>query len=227
MKRAVLFDLFGTLVPSQPLDSYRGMVDAVAETLDVPIDDFFPEWMKVNDGRLSGKFGSSETEIEVVASVFGVTPSADQMAKCVEVRRETVLSWLTPKPGALEALEKLRSDGVQVALVSDCVFDVPATWHRSPLSAKFNTTVFSCEMKVRKPDRRMYEAALTELQLEPAQAVFVGDGGSGELDGAKDVGIDAYLLDESGIDTNVLRVDVKAWDGPRISSLSEVPGLVR
>jgi FMN phosphatase YigB (HAD superfamily) len=41
VKRAVLFDLFGTLVPSPPAQGYRDMVDSIARITGVPTDEFF------------------------------------------------------------------------------------------------------------------------------------------------------------------------------------------
>ncbi len=226
MKKAVLFDLFGTLVPSPPMAEYRQMVDDVAETLGVPIDDFFEPWMAVNDGRLNGSFGSSEAEVEHVAAQFGIVPSDEQMRRCVAVRRDAVRRWVTPEPETVAALESLVSNQTKLALVSDCVFDVPAIWAGSGLAPFFDTTVFSCEQRIRKPDRRMYETALGSLDIGPDDALFVGDGGSGELQGADSLGIDAVLLDSHSAAPDVLRVDVRDWDGPSVASITEVVELV-
>lgn len=222
MKKAVLFDLFGTLVPSPPLAEYRQMVDSVAEILNIPPDNFFDPWMDVNDGRLNGSFGSSEAEISHAAEVFGVVPSLLQMDRCMEMRRSAVSSWVTPKPGAIAALDALSENNRQLALVSDCVFDVPAIWPNSELAEHFDVTVFSCELGIRKPDRRMYETALSALGVGAQDSLFVGDGGSGELDGASALGIDAVLLDDRDAENKVLRVDVREWAGPTIRNLSEV-----
>ncbi len=222
MKKAVLFDLFGTLVPSPPFSEYRQMVDAVAETLEIDPEEFFDPWMAVNDGRLDGRFGSSEAEVKHVADQLGVTPTDEQMAICTEVRRSAVHGWITPKPSAIDVLQRLKDSGHSLALVSDCVFDVPAVWERTDLAAVLEQTVFSCQMGVRKPDRRMYEHALNSLGASASESLFVGDGGSNELQGASEVGIDAVLLDDHDPETEVLRVDVKEWSGPSIRSLEEV-----
>jgi len=41
MTSAVLFDLFGTLVPSPPVREYRNVVDSVARIAGLPVDEFF------------------------------------------------------------------------------------------------------------------------------------------------------------------------------------------
>ena len=227
MKKAVLFDLFGTLAPSPPLDGYRNMVDSIAAILDLPSNEFYEKWMSVNSQRLSGEFGSSEGDIDHVAGLFEVSMTAGQMAEAMQSRRNAMHEWVKPKPGAVEALTELTSSGIKLALVSDCVFDVPAIWPKTELGQFFDTTVFSCEQKVRKPHRLMYETALEGLQASTDEAIFVGDGGSNELEGAHGLGIYAFLLDDKPKYEEVLRVDVSSWNGPSISGLHEVSDVIR
>lgn len=227
MKQAVLFDLFGTLVPSPPLTGYRQMVDSIAETVGVPTDDFYEKWMSVNSHRLSGTFNSSEGDIEHVAGLFELRLTTDQMNRCMQARRSAMYEWVKPKPDAVASLEELVGSGLKLAIVTDCVFDVPAIWPETEFAPFFNAMVFSCEQRVRKPHRQMYETALGQLGIGAADSVFVGDGGSRELDGARDLGIDAFLLDDKPEYTEVLRVDVSEWQGPSINGLAEVAGLVR
>lgn len=98
---------------------------------------------------------------------------------------------------------------IETALVSDCVFDVPAVWSSTPLAEHFSATVFSCVLAARKPDARLYENAMHQLGVTSGDWIFIGDGGSNELQGARDLGIDAYFLDDQPADqSKVLRVDV-------------------
>jgi putative hydrolase of the HAD superfamily len=57
--------------------------------------------------------------------------------------------------------------------------------------------VFSCDVGMKKPDSEIYERSLFELGVRAAEALFVGDGGSDELLGAKRVGLTTVLM--SGI----------------------------
>ena len=90
MISSVLFDLFGTLVPSPPAQGYRDVVDSIAGIAGLPADEFFSRWMSVNDDRLRGTFGSSEGEIAHVIGSFGTTLSDDQMADCIRIRRDAM-----------------------------------------------------------------------------------------------------------------------------------------
>jgi len=66
-----------------------------------------------------------------------------------------------------------------------------------------------------------------QLGVTSGDCIFIGDGGSNELQGARDLGIDAYFLDDQPADqSKVLRVDMYKWGGPSIKSLSQVPELM-
>ena len=45
-----------------------------------------------------------------------------------------------------------------------------------------------------KPERQIYELSLHDLQVQPQDSVFIGDGGSGELEGAQAVGLTTVMM---------------------------------
>ena len=175
------------------------MVDSIAGIAGLPIDEFFELWMSVNDDRLKGTNGSSEGDIGEVMGLLGTTLSNEQMEECVQVRRDATSRLLVPKPNCIETLRQLSDSGVRLALVSDCVFDVPAIWPSSRFAKMFSTTVFSCVLGVRKPDARLYKTAMDGLGVMPSDCLFIGDGGSNELQGAPKLGIAAYMLDDQPV----------------------------
>ena len=75
--------------------------------------------------------------------------------------------------------------------------------------------VLSAIEGVCKPDAGIYQLALERLGVDATDAIFVGDGDSGELPGAAAVGMRAVQL--GGRD---------GWQGERIGSLGEVLGLL-
>lgn len=62
-------------------------------------------------------------------------------------------------------------------------------WKQSPLFQYFDDAVFSCIVGLLKPDKQIYELAMERLHVSPEQCLFVGDGGSNELCGAKSAGM--------------------------------------
>jgi putative hydrolase of the HAD superfamily len=69
-----------------------------------------------------------------------------------------------------------------------------AAWDRCPLKPLMDSVIISCEAGCAKPEREIYEICLRELEVSPEDCVFVGDGGSHELEGAKRLGIASVLV---------------------------------
>lgn len=223
MYTAVLFDLFGTLIPAPKMDDYRQMVADVATTLSIEFESFFPVWMSVNDNRLDGSFGSSEGDVTGVADLLGISVSDMQMAECMRIRRSATRQFLEPKPGAIETLIELKSRDLSLGLVTDCVYDVPAVWGDSAFAEFFAATHFSCNTGIRKPHASAYESTLESLgNARPAESLFVGDGGSDELNGAVRCGLNAVMINDGHVEGDTLRVGVTGWNGPVVTDLAHI-----
>lgn len=112
----------------------------------------------------------------------------------------------------------LREDGPAVIFdLCNTLADWPAeAW--AEVRPHVAAEVFSCSVGLRKPDPRIYLLACEELGVEPAEALFVGDGDNDELAGAERVGMTAVLLERPGMD--------REWTGRRIQTLAELLALV-
>src|SRR5206468_8073197 len=86
--------------------------------------------------------------------------------------------------------------------------------------------VFSFVLGVKKPAAEIFLACCTQLGVEPADCLYVGDGGSNELVGARAVGMRAVHLSVPGEGGGVVYGRHAAWDGEVVSSLADVPGLL-
>lgn len=84
-------------------------------------------------------------------------------------------------PGALSALEALRSQGLGLALVSNVLYEDPVAMRgllkRAGVARRVDAIVLSSEFGYGKPSPRPIRAALKRLGSRPARAVHVGDQG--------------------------------------------------
>jgi putative hydrolase of the HAD superfamily len=89
-------------------------------------------------------------------------------------------------------LESLRKRGLKLGLVSNA-FDPPVLLHRdladAGISERLDYAVFSSEVGRRKPDATIFVRALQALEVEPPEALFVGDRLYEDVRGARDVGM--------------------------------------
>jgi len=192
--KAVLFDLFHTLTcvppPAQageiPLSQILGVSSADLQRLYYDADVL---------GRCLGHVQDGTEAMRRIAHSLDPTVDEARIVAAVKSRRRRFEAALVDiEPGILMALDRLRSSGVRIALVSDAGADDVESWERSPLHNRFDATVFSYRLGVRKPDARIYRHALEAIGVQPEEALFVGDGGSDEHRGARAVGIVPVLV---------------------------------
>jgi putative hydrolase of the HAD superfamily len=230
MKRydAVLFDLFGTLIDIWPQSAYDKANDEVCAALGVPAGEFRRVWRESSPNRNAGQFGSTEGDLRHACELLGASPTPAQIAVATAIRLDLQRANQAPRPGAIETLLKLRSGGHRIALVSDAFVDVTRVWHESKFAGLMDAAVFSCDLGVTKPDPAIYNEACRLLGVAPDRCLYIGDGGSGELAGAKSLGMTPVLIRvDYDHEFDPRRPDLATWQGPVISSVAEVLELVR
>jgi putative hydrolase of the HAD superfamily len=130
----------------------------------------------------------------------------------------------TPREGVLETLQELARRGIPTGLITVCSEDVVDVWPETPFAGVFDSEVFSCSCGYRKPDPRLYRQVCEELDVEPCDALYVGDGANDELAGAERVGMRPVLIHRPGQEPRW--PEVRDWRGPRITTIPEVLDLV-
>jgi len=194
--KAVLFDLFHTLVSIPKPGGEFG--PPMAETLGIPQHDREIQRRYHEDDVLERCLGRIRDPHEIlrrIARGIDAGVSEERIALALAHRRRRCEHGLVQvEPRLLDALDRLRAAGIRTALVSDAGYDDVECWPHSPLAARLDAAVFSYEVGVRKPDRRIYEHALAAVGAEAKDALFVGDGGSDEHRGARALGMGAVLV---------------------------------
>lgn len=223
--KAILFDLFGTLVYHCPQEDFNFLMSNMSKELGLDLKTFIDLWMETSTERAIGKITVSEN-ILIIANKQNIFPSKKTTAKITEIRKNFFKTRLTPRKETIETLTAIKAKGYKIGLISDCSFDIPSLFKETTMYKYFDTLIFSCEANTKKPHKEIYLRALQNLNISNDQALFIGDGGSNELTGAKNVGIDAIKLNDPLI-PNSFRYDAQTnWHGPTINNLSEIIDLI-
>ncbi|MET8099614.1 HAD-IA family hydrolase [Streptomyces sp. NPDC005236] len=206
--RAVLFDLWKTLVPL-PEELKARTFEATAEALGQHPADLADAWKRTREVRETRPFA---TYLDWLRDQVGGTWSAVQAREAAATRRRLHgEAFATPLLGAVEAVAAARRLGLRTALVSNCASDVREMVRESAFAGRFDELLLSAEAGVMKPDPELFRTAATRLGVPPSACLFVGDGTDGELAGAVAAGMTAVLV-ECG--------EPRSWTGPRIASLA-------
>lgn len=212
--RAIIFDLWQTLVPWDQEESTRFNTE-VAKAIGVEPGRYLEAWLTAHH-LPNRNTGPASEHFEALFGELGVETDVEHV---LAMRRERARRVLVPRPDALSTLDELRRRGHLLGMISVCTQDVPQVWGDTPFGGKFDATVFSCDVGVSKPDARIYEIACERLGVEPGECLFVGDGANDELPGAERAGMDAIQLRAPG---ESLTRDGEAWTGRSVEHLSDV-----
>jgi len=227
---AVIFDLFGTLVPNMSLPEHRAILVRMAHLLSAPTDDFVQLWFDTFNERCTGIFQSPDDNVAYICRTLGVSVNETKVKRATRIRFNYSVQSMVPRSDAIELLSTLKTYGYKTGLISDCSAELPAIWADTPFAPLIDVPTFSCSTGMRKPDPRIYRLTTNRLGIEPQNCLFVGDGSSQELTGASQVGMHAVLLrlpDKDGADAHRIDSEDEEWCGPVISSLTEVLTLIR
>ncbi len=226
--QAVIFDLFGTLVPPFGTAPFERALAEIVAALGLESAAFRRMWVHdTADARMSGALGSLDAELASIARALGADPTPAQLAAAAQVRLAFYRRALTPRPDAVATLRALRDRGLRIGLVSDCSSEAPLLWPDTPFMPLVDAPVFSCVEGMRKPDPRLFRLACRCLGVVPSACLYVADGYNRELATARELGMQAVLIAVPGEVAGEFAPDEAAgWDGPRIATLAEVLPLV-
>jgi putative hydrolase of the HAD superfamily len=218
---AVVFDLWGTLVPGIP-PSFRDAVSReMAADLGVDPDAFAAAYRDSYRERFLGTTGTLEETVTLLAARCGGWPAAPAVRRAAARRLDLTRRLLASDAVTLSVLDGLLARGLLLALVSDSSVETPELWPGSPLAGRIRATAFSCSVGARKPDPRLYLRAVRQLDVLAAQCLFVGDGGGGELTGAAALGMRAIRLTTGDAPADRYDDDA-AFAGEEIATLGEL-----
>ena len=225
---AVIFDLYGTLVPEFPHEDFYGSIDHMAEVLGADADAFREGWTKTVVERQTGVYETMGQNVRAICEAIGLPePSAGAVTQALTRRAEMYETWFRPREGAVETLTELRARGFRLALISMCAPDTPPMWEASAFAGLVDVEVFSSVVGLRKPAPAIYRYACDALGVEAQDCLYCGDGAYRELTGAQEFGMTAVEIRDPDVDiTTLLHLEGEDWTGARITDLREVLQMV-
>ena len=148
-----------------------------------------------------------------VAADLGRSFSGPQIA---ELSTVDAGSWLHLRPASVDLVAGLAAAGVQLAVLSNAPEDTAQAVSGLPVAAHFEHLIFSCYLKLAKPDPECFRAALAVLAAEPADVIFLDDRPA-NVAAAAALGIrSAHFTDAETARADLARYGVPAPKGSRL-----------
>lgn len=230
---AVIFDLYNTLLENKTNEERQDTYD------------FLSLWLSYHGIRIKpvelrrlyldlcheemSRSGESYPDIDIGKVFSGILAHGGNslpvaslpVAELALLFRIATTDRLSPFPGTIALLDALKGK-VKLGIASNAqrLFTIPELT-RFEMVRYFDAIVFSSELGVCKPDKRMFSAALEALSVQPERAVFVGDNLEADIGGAQNAGMKTVWINRgrgTG-DAGGIRPDYEVSDE---SSLAEL-----
>lgn len=216
MIRAVIFDMYETLITHYESPLYFG--SQMAADAGIPESGFRPLWHASENDRAIGKASLEEILTRILQKNHCY--SEELLMKIVNKRMEAKKECFRHlHPEILSMLSELKEQKIRIGLISNCFSEEASVIRNSSLFPYFDAACLSYEQGVQKPDAEIFERCMASLAVKPEECLYVGDGGSDELEAARDLGMTAvqavwYLRKGSGQPCGV-KQGFPHFDSPR------------
>ncbi len=186
--KAVIFDMFETLITHYNCPLYFGA--QMALDAGISEEEFQKLWRPTEENRSIGKMTLEET-IEMILK-NNQCYSEERLNKIVSRRKATKKECFNNlHADIIPMLTGLKGQGIKVGLISNCFSEEAQVIRESILFPYFDVVCLSYEEGIQKPDVAIFHRCMERLCVNAEECVYVGDGGSNELETAQDLGMTA------------------------------------
>lgn len=199
----LFFDLDRTLWDYRANSEFtlKDLLNKYAPELNARFDEFLKVYYRINeglwldyrDGRIKKdvlsikRFTDSFSHFHVDSSTFAQAFAEDYI---IESPKKSKLY-----PNTLNALKYLKNKNYQLYLLTNGFLEVQKVKIReSKIEPFFQRMITSEEAGFQKPDKRIFEYAIQEINAEKDKCIMIGDDIENDIMGAQNFGIDSVLF---------------------------------
>lgn len=188
MIKAVIFDMFETLITHYESPLYFGSQMAV--DVGIPEDKFQALWRPTEYERTVGKL-TLEQALKFILKE-NQCYSEELLNMLVEKRKAAKRECFRHlHPEIIPMLKELKNQGLYIGLISNCFSEEVEAIKNSELFPYFDAAYLSFEQGLQKPDEEIFVRCMDSLSVKADECIYVGDGGSLELETSKKLGMKA------------------------------------
>ena len=199
--RAVIFDYGDVLCRRAPAEDFAAMAKIMGITPERLIQRYMQNRLEYDRGDVT-----PEEYWQEFARENGRTLSAAEIA---EIDERDLDLWWHVDPVLMDWTARLRARGIKAGILSNMFLGMAQKLRRVAWAGQFDDYTLSSEIRVTKPDPRIYLHSAKGLGVNPSAALFLDDR-EVNITGARAVGMEGLLFQN----TVRLREDLEAWGFP-------------
>ncbi|MDH4139128.1 MAG: HAD-IA family hydrolase [Coriobacteriia bacterium] len=214
--RAVFFDVGNTLLHPYPSVSEvcREVLLEAGHVRDLEaidrlmplVDEYYEDRYREDDTFWTDECETSSVWVgmySLLCRELGIEEDAEMLARRVYEEFGDPKRWHVYDDVPL-AFERLRESwGVRLGIISNWDARLESLLEGLGLMEMLDAVVSSAAVGLHKPDPRIFEYACRQLDVDPKQAVHVGDHHYADMLGARSVGMTPVLIDRHGAETRM------------------------
>lgn len=187
--KAIAFDWGGVIVddPSKDLQKYCAKY-LQCENMDLACEIIWNSMSDFQERKIT-EWSIWEKVCEEAQGNLKAIPEESLWAKAVR-------DVLTFKEEILKHIKMLRSLGYKTAFLSNTEPEAAKYFHELHMDKLFDVSILSCEVKLAKPDSKIYNKLCNDLNLHPNEVLLIDDRIE-NIEGAINFGLNAYLFTNS------------------------------
>lgn len=216
--KAIAFDFGNTLCPWNEQQYWAIMRDVLSQVCAIApghdCDSAYEVYQRVRAEECARSLPQTrENDIaamytRTVLSLRGTPPDAGELRAIFDTQVKSFAGVCTAPDGLSELLARL-SERYRLAVLSnypvgDCIRE---SLRKMGIDRYFDAVVVSGDLGIIKPGRRIFEHLLSEVMLNPAQVLFVGDDWIADIVGACTSGIPCVHIGAVGTEENMSVLD--------------------
>jgi 2-haloacid dehalogenase len=166
-RSVAIFDLGGVVIDWNPRYLYRKLFDGNDRAMEHFLATVCtPSWNELQDG--------GRTFADACASLKATHPGETELIDAWFKRYDEMLAGEIP--GTVEMLREMRSRGITLYALSNWSTETfPMALSRFECLKWFQGVLLSGEVRLLKPDRRIFEVFLKTFAIDPARAIYIDD----------------------------------------------------
>ena len=215
MIKAVIFDMYETLITLFESPFYFGT--QMAFDAGIEEEKFQEIWRTAEADRTIGKITLEEILERILKTNDCYSETKMNLIINKRIRsREEAFEHL--HKDIISMLRELKERGILIGLISNCFSEEAMVIKKSVLYPYFDAVCLSFDEGVQKPDLAIFNRCLEKLNVQAKDCLYVGDGGSNELEAAQMVGMKAvqavWYLKEDTLQPSKRKPEFRQLEAP-------------
>jgi putative hydrolase of the HAD superfamily len=213
------------MIPRPSKERHTQFMQVISDSTGKQFEEVQRTWRARYLHRVTGSEESMESEIKRFLEELGSSTGSEVITPVMEEYYDLTRSLVVPFEDVKPSLKGLKRNGFMIGLMTNCSLNLPPIFEGLDINELFDSRTYSAREGLTKPQPELFHRALASLGVKAENCFFVGDGDNRELEGAKDVGLKAIMIERGAEAGDYLIDPTDNWE-PKISSFYELENII-